>query len=109
MRVHSLETRAFGRGLGLTAIALLLIFAAIRIHRSESFTPTLPPAPSPSASPLGQELARCRAIGLAAVDDANCKAAWAENRRRFFGSSAPDATATLQKSETTLVAKPEGR
>jgi conjugative transfer region protein TrbK len=109
MRVHSLETRAFGRGLGLIAIALLVIMAALRIHRGESFTPSAPPAPSLSADPLGRELARCRAIGLAAADDANCKAAWAENRRRFFGSSASDAASTPQKSETPPAAKLEGR
>ena len=109
MRVHSLEIRAFGRALGLIAIALLVILAALRVHRGESFTPSLPPAPSLSADPLARELARCRAIGLAAADDADCKAAWAENRRRFFGSSAPDAAATPQKSETTPAAKPEGR
>jgi conjugative transfer region protein TrbK len=109
MRVHSLETRAFGRALGLFAIALLVILAAIRVHRGESFAPTLPPAPSLSSDHLGKELARCRAVGLAAVDDANCKAAWAENRRRFFGSSAPEAAATPQKSETIPATKPEGR
>jgi conjugative transfer region protein TrbK len=109
MRVHSLNARAFGRGLGLIAIALLVILAALRIHRGEGFTPSLPPAPSLSSDPLARELARCRAIGLAAADDADCKAAWAENRRRFFGSSARDAAAVPQKSETTPTVNPEGR
>jgi len=109
MRVHSLETRAFGRGLGLIAIASLVILAAIRIHRGEGFTPSAPLPPSLSSDPLTRHLAHCRAIGLAALDDANCKAAWAENRRRFFGSSAPDATATSQKSETTPASKSVGR
>jgi conjugative transfer region protein TrbK len=109
MRVHSLETRAFGRVLGLLAIALLLILAAIRVHRGEGFAPSLPPAPSLSADPLARELARCRAIGLAAAGDADCAAAWAENRRRFFGSSAPDAAATRRKSETNPAAQPEER
>jgi conjugative transfer region protein TrbK len=39
------------------------------------------PAPS---DPLAHELARCRAIVMASKDDADCEAAWAENRRRFF-------------------------
>jgi conjugative transfer region protein TrbK len=109
MRIHSLETRAFGRALGLFAIALLVFLAALRVHRGEGFTPSMPPAPSLSSDPLARELARCRAIGLAAADDANCKAAWAENRRRFFGSSAPDAAATPQKSEAIPAPRPEGR
>ena len=109
MRVHSLETRAFGRGLGLIALALLVIMAAIRVHRGEGFAPSLPPAPSLSSDPLARELTRCHAVGLGAADDANCKAAWAENRRRFFGASAPGAAPTPQKSEMTAAAKPEGR
>jgi conjugative transfer region protein TrbK len=109
MRVRLLETRAFGRGLGLIAIALLIIMAALRVHRGEGYTPSAPPAPSLSADPLGRELARCRAIGLAAADDADCKAAWAENRRRFFGSPALDGAATPRTSEITPAAKPEGR
>jgi len=109
MRVHSLEIPAFGRALGLIAIVMALVLAAIRVHRGESFIPSLPPAPSLSSDPLAPELARCRVMGLTAADDFKCKAAWAENRRRFFGSSAPDAAPTPQKSETTPVAKPEGR
>jgi len=109
MRVHPREIRAFGRGLGLTAIALLLILAAIRIHRGENFTLSLRPAPSLSSDPLGRELARCRAMGLTAADDADCKATWAENRRRFFGSPAPDALPAAEKSEKTPAAKSEGR
>jgi conjugative transfer region protein TrbK len=106
---RSLEIRAFGRAIGLMAIAMLLIVAAIRVHRGENFTLSLPPAPSLSADPLGRELARCRVIGLAATDDADCKAAWAENRRRFFGSSAPDAASTPQKGGTIPATESEGR
>ena len=108
MRVRSLDIPAFGRALGLVVIVPALTLAAIRVHRGQSFTPSAPPAPSLSSDPLARELTRCRAIELAAADDVGCKAAWAENRRRFFGSSALDAAPT-SKSETTPVAKPEGR
>jgi conjugative transfer region protein TrbK len=36
------------------------------------------------AGPLAAELERCRAISLEAADDAECEAAWRENRERFF-------------------------
>jgi conjugative transfer region protein TrbK len=109
MRVRSLQIPAFGRALGLIAVVGTLALAAIRVHRGESFTPSAPPAPSLSSDPLVRELMRCRAIGLAAADDLGCKGAWAENRRRFFGSSALDGAPTQQKGETTPAAKPEER
>lgn len=47
--------------------------------------------PTPSVSsqgnqnaPSSSELARCKALGPAAVDDPACKAAWAKSRERFF-------------------------
>lgn len=36
------------------------------------------------------ELARCRDIGAAALDDDACRNAWAENRRRFFRAEQPE-------------------
>jgi conjugative transfer region protein TrbK len=56
----------------------------------------LGPAPEPpaasseqNADPLSAELARCKALGDAAVDDAACKEAWAKSRDRFFGNQTP--------------------
>ena len=42
-------------------------------------------APALTDNPLAAEFARCNTLGTAAADDAACRAAWAENRRRFFG------------------------
>ena len=56
-----------------------------------SLDPTVLAAPA-TTDPLARELERCRDIGVAAENDPACKAAWAENRRRFFTyapSSAP--------------------
>ena len=56
-----------------------------------SLDPTILAAPV-ATDPLARELGRCRDIGVAAENDPACKAAWAENRRRFFTyapSSAP--------------------
>ncbi len=44
----------------------------------------------PGGEPARSELARCRDLGLSAADDAACRKAWAENRRRFFGARAPE-------------------
>ncbi|MGO4840307.1 putative entry exclusion protein TrbK-alt, partial [Rhizobiaceae sp. 2RAB30] len=40
----------------------------------------------PGGEPARSALTRCRNLGMAAADDAACRKAWAENRRRFFGS-----------------------
>ena len=45
----------------------------------------LPTLPS-TTDPLLAELVRCRALPPQ-TDDARCRAAWEENRRRFFGES----------------------
>jgi len=45
-------------------------------------------APAPAEIPLAAEVSRCNALGTKAADDAACRAAWAENRRRFFGGRA---------------------
>jgi conjugative transfer region protein TrbK len=37
-----------------------------------------------TADPLRTELQRCGGLGEAALSDPACRAAWAENRRRFF-------------------------
>lgn len=36
-----------------------------------------------------RELARCRDLGAAALEDAACRKAWAESRRRFLQSDRP--------------------
>lgn len=49
------------------------------------------PGGEPVFAPTGRsELARCRDIGTAALEDAACRKAWAENRRRFFRSEKPE-------------------
>ncbi len=48
-------------------------------------------APALAETPLQAEFARCNALGTVAADDAACRAAWAENRRRFFGGRAHPA------------------
>lgn len=79
----------FAIGAGLTAaIAALhddedrLDASAPRIER---------PGGDPSfLSAAKSQLARCRDLGTTALEDAACRKAWAENRRRFFRMDKPD-------------------
>ncbi|MCW8057264.1 putative entry exclusion protein TrbK-alt [Agrobacterium tumefaciens] len=63
------------------------------------------PGGEPTHAPLGRsELARCRDLGMSAADDAACRKAWAENRRRFFGSerSEPPAVPDTGRSRSNV-------
>jgi conjugative transfer region protein TrbK len=55
---------------------------------------------------LGAALVRCNALGSAALDDAACKRAWAESRRRFLGGSDPQSTGS---TATVDAPTPEAR
>jgi conjugative transfer region protein TrbK len=72
--------------LGLVAgvMALLLWFSARTTVNEDTGAR---PAPSATTDPLGAALVRCNDLGSAALDDAACKRAWAESRRRFLGRS----------------------
>jgi len=70
---------------------LVLLLAAMELGKAvhEDMGPTALPA---TDDPLRAELARCRDLTPEDLaTDTACQAAWAENRRRFFGepSDAP--------------------
>jgi conjugative transfer region protein TrbK len=82
--------KAIARALGLIAIGLAIAATEVHSRRGNVSTVGRPEAGA-SGDTLARELLRCRAIGMAAKDDAACETAWAENRRRFFAplSGAP--------------------
>jgi conjugative transfer region protein TrbK len=82
------------------AAAGMIFFGAIYLERHSTH-----PAPAagtkfgviPSNEIIG-ELARCQTLGRRAEDDVGCIAAWAENRRRFFGgNSEPVSTSQSER------------
>jgi len=89
------DAKAVRRALVLGALGAALIAAAVVMAGKEDEdglrvrSSTLVAAPA--ENPLAAEFARCNGLGNAAVDDAGCRAAWAENRRRFFGGRAHPA------------------
>ena len=85
--------RAFSCAIAAIGITAAAALTALRLWDLPvtSLDPTVLAAPA-ATDPLTRELARCREIGMAADNDPGCKAAWAENRQRFFTytpSSAP--------------------
>jgi conjugative transfer region protein TrbK len=92
---------ATGRAVGFALIALAI--AAVAVHRrhdeERADAPLL--VPSIPSDALARELTRCQAIGMAAEEDAACKAAWAENRRRFFAAPLNERAASSPTSTPT--------
>jgi conjugative transfer region protein TrbK len=93
---------------GYAAVALAIVAAATHFRHDEPSRPhpvdRAGLAVAPSTDPLAREPIRCRAIGMAAKDDAACASAWAENRCRFFTyapSVAPSPSASTGKADHT--------
>lgn len=73
-------------GVAAVIIAICAIGAAVLASPG---APDAVPAARPTTNPASAELARCRNLGEAGGADADCHAAWAESRRRFFGVGDP--------------------
>ena len=103
MRADPLNFGAWARALGLVAVTTAMIMASVHFRDNDSGIVAAAKLgfPAHQTDPLADELARCRAIGMAALEDAACKDAWAENRRRFFaaGPTADHATAPTAAPE----------
>ena len=86
--MRGLGIGTIARTAGYAAIALAIVATALHFQHDEPSErhplDRASLAAAPSADPLARELVRCRAIGMAAKDDAACASAWAENRCRFF-------------------------
>jgi conjugative transfer region protein TrbK len=82
-----MNLEAFGRAAAFTMLAGTLLATAITMSREGASTQTAktdtPVAPS---NLLDAELVRCSRVAPDAAPDPTCKSAWAESRRRFFGS-----------------------
>jgi len=109
MRGRLLNIPAVARAAGFAAVAVTLIVAAVHLsHHDARSRPSANLAPA-----LGDRLARklnlCETIGAAAQTDQTCEAAWAENRRRFFGDEPTGSAPFLRAGELAPIAKSEGR
>lgn len=106
---RQIQIRAIAHAAGYATVAVAIAATALHVRHGDDGISAPVRTASIKNDPLAPALARCQSIGLAAKDDAACKAVWAENRRRFFTyRPADDATSTptiMQKPTS----KPEGR
>ena len=77
----------------LAAIAIIL-GAITLLQRAHHAAPPASTLQHTSDDTLARELARCQSLGRKTEDDSRCLAAWAENRRRFFGLAPSPKKAT---------------
>jgi conjugative transfer region protein TrbK len=97
MRARS--AAAIARCIGYAVVAAAILAAALHFRQQGLKQPDLTAiAAASSTDRLVRELAHCQMLGMAAKDDPACAAAWAENRRRFFGRAlSPDMSAVNAK------------
>ncbi|ARE40973.1 hypothetical protein RGUI_2832 [Rhodovulum sp. P5] len=71
--------------------AIAALMAAIELQHAIEEEHAAEPAAVVSDDPRRETLQRCRTLTPEALEaDAECQAAWEENRRRFFGISTND-------------------
>lgn len=87
------------------ALGAAMTAASMALRGDGSQDASSPRSAYPGGEPAKVELARCRAIGMAAVDDEACRRAWSESRRRFLQPSrpiAPNAAPSIEKDTRRL-------
>ena len=88
-----MDTKLFARiGAGaFVAIALTMSVLQLREERPEPL-PEVIKVFEPDGDPLPAQLRACAAMGELALSSPDCRAAWAEKRRRFLGQEREAST-----------------
>jgi conjugative transfer region protein TrbK len=81
-----METKLFARiaAGAFVAVALTMTVLTLREERAVPL-PEIVTVREPDGDPLAQQLKACAAKGELALSSPDCRAAWAEKRRRFLG------------------------
>ena len=88
-----MEGKVLARIAAIVFVAIAITATVIEMTREDDPAPvSTAPSLQPPADPLSATLRRCQQLGEAAGSDADCLAAWAENRDRFLGRTPAPAT-----------------
>lgn len=88
-----MEGKVLARIAAIAFVAIAITATVIEVTREEAPVPaSTAPALLPSVDPLRVTLRGCQQLGEAAASDADCLAAWAENRDRFLGRTPASET-----------------
>jgi conjugative transfer region protein TrbK len=104
-----MNIKALSRAAAFIALAGALLAAATTLSSRKNPLPEAAKAElaATAAGALDAELARCRAIGPEAANDAVCKAVWEDNRKRFFEFGKPRQDKPLNPFPATPDSKME--
>ena len=81
-----MEGKVLARIAAIVFVAIAITATVIEMTReNDPVQASTAPALRPPTDPLRATLRRCQQLGEAASSDADCLAAWAENRDRFLG------------------------
>ena len=100
-----MDTKLFARiGAGaFVAIALTMSVLQLREERPEPL-PEVITVFEPDGDPLPTQLRACAAMGELALSSPDCRAAWAEKRRRFLGVERDASESASDPAEDTSLA-----
>ncbi|MBN9670222.1 putative entry exclusion protein TrbK-alt [Roseibium aggregatum] len=88
-----MEGKVLARIAAIVFVAIAITATVIEMTREEDPVPaSTAPALQPPADPLRATLRHCQQLGEAAASNADCLAAWAENRDRFLGRTPASET-----------------
>ncbi len=94
MRGRLLNLPAIARALGFGLVAIAIVAATLHFREAPSRPRDQAASPAAAFDLLSDEMKRCQLLANEAKDDADCEAAWAENRRRFFSYQSALSTTT---------------
>lgn len=80
-----MDFRIAARMIAVLALGAAMTIAVVALREAGVEHTPATPLHTPGGEPPTGELARCRDMGAAALDDPACKKAWAESRRHFLG------------------------
>ena len=103
-----MDTKLFARiGAGaFVAIALTMSVLQLREERPEAL-PEVITVFEPDGDPLPAQLRACAAMGELALSSPDCRAAWAEKRRRFLGLESGAVDAVDASAAPALSSEPQ--
>ena len=101
-----MDIKIVARMTAVLALCAAMTAAFMALRGDGSLDASSPRPAHPGGEPARVELARCRAIGMAATTDEACRKAWAQNRRQFLGltrPATPYAGRPVDKDQSRLV------